>query len=66
MKKYIISDTDRLNWLEEMANEPEGILLHNGQKSTGRLGLGLGNRNLREAIDLAIGNYKGYKEKVKP
>jgi hypothetical protein len=47
-------DTLRLNRLEELANQPGGILLHDGGE-TGRTGLGLrpGNlvRTLRQAID---------------
>jgi len=56
MKAY--SNTERLDWLEKMANQVGGILLHDGTE-TGRLGLGLrpGNlkRTLREAIDTAMG-----------
>lgn len=50
------TDKERLDWLEHMAREPGGILLHAEIKSTGRLGLGLArpNRPLREAIDSAI------------
>ena len=51
------TDKERLDWLEEMANKPGGILLHDGSE-TGRLGLGLrpGSlvRTLREAIDISM------------
>ena len=51
------TDTERLDFLEEMANLPSGILLHDGSQG-GRLGLGLrpGNlrRTLREAIDSSM------------
>lgn len=45
----------RLDWLETMAKQPGGILLHVETGPTGRLGLGLAqpNRTLRQAIDEA-------------
>lgn len=50
-------DAERLNWLEAMANERGGLLLHDGSEA-GRTGLGLRpgslNRTLREAIDAAM------------
>lgn len=50
------ADKERLDWLEEMANEPGGLLLHDGSE-TGRRGIGLrpGHmaRMLRAAIDAA-------------
>jgi hypothetical protein len=51
------ADAARLDWLERMANEPKGILLHGEKESTGRCGLGLANtgRTLRQAIDDARG-----------
>lgn len=49
-------DARRLDWLEKRANEPGGLLLHDGSER-GRCGLGLrpGNdcRDLRQAIDHA-------------
>ena len=52
-----MTDSERIDWLEKMANKPEGILLHDGKRDTGRTGLGLrpGSvvRTLREAIDKA-------------
>lgn len=55
-KQTVFSDDERLDWLEMMANKPEGILLHDGKNMTGRLGLGLesGHRKLRQAIDQAM------------
>lgn len=51
------ADTARLDWLERMANEPGGLLLHDGSE-TGRCGLGLRpgltDRTLRAAIDAAM------------
>lgn len=49
-------DAARLDWLEQMANEPEGLLLHDGGDFTGRHGLGLRRigRTLRQAIDAAM------------
>lgn len=53
-----LRDADRLDWLEEQANKPGGLLLHDGSE-TGRSGLGLRPgylvRSLREAIDDARG-----------
>lgn len=48
-----MTDSERLDWLEKMALEPNGILLHSETVTTGRLGLGLSRpkRSLREAID---------------
>ena len=47
-------DARRLDWLEARANEPGGLLLHDGSER-GRFGLGLRPgkmvRTLREAID---------------
>lgn len=53
-----ITDKDRLNWLEAMANRKGGLLLHDGSES-GRTGLGLKpglikDRTLRQAIDQAF------------
>lgn len=45
-----MNDKQRLDWLEQMANSKGGLLLHDGSES-GRTGLGLKNRSLREAID---------------
>jgi hypothetical protein len=46
-----------LDWLEHMANQPGGLLLHNEQAPTGRTGLGLANtgRTLRQAVAQAMG-----------
>lgn len=53
-----ITDSDRLDWLERMANNNGGLLLHDGSE-TGRTGLGLRpgslRRSLRKAIDDAMG-----------
>lgn len=48
-------DAARLDWLEQMANEPGGLLLHDGGDFTGRRGIGLRRvgRTLRQAIDAA-------------
>lgn len=47
-------DAARLDWLEQQANEPGGLLLH-AEQETGRRGLGLRPgqlvRSLRDAID---------------
>lgn len=53
-----MKDSERIDWLEIMANKKGGILLHSEFESTGRLGLGLKNTNrtLRKAIDQAAGN----------
>ena len=51
------TDKERVDWLEMMANQEGGILLHDGSE-TGHLGIGLRpgslNRTLREAIDQAM------------
>lgn len=49
-------DSERLDWLEQMANEPGGLLLHDGGDFTGRAGLGLRRigRTIRQAIDAAM------------
>lgn len=56
--RHLTKDSDRLDWLEKMANQKGGILLHDGSE-TGRTGLGLRpgylNRTLRQAIDSANG-----------
>jgi hypothetical protein len=46
-------DAARLDLLEQMGNEPEGLLLHDGGDFTGRRGLGLRRigRTLRQAVD---------------
>ena len=53
----MVTDTDRLDWLEDMADRPGGILLHDGSE-TGRVGIGLRPgamvRSLRVAIDQAM------------
>jgi len=51
-----MTDTERLDWLEEFINREGAIMLHDGSKSNfGCSGLGLRpgyvNRTLREAID---------------
>lgn len=50
------TDAARLDWLEKMAHEQGGLLLHAETQSTGRTGLGLAMppRSLREAIDQAM------------
>jgi hypothetical protein len=50
------ADALRLDWLEKMGNEPEGLLLHSQHSPTGRRGLGLGSvgRSLRQAVDDAL------------
>lgn len=47
----LIEARSGLAWLEKMANQPGGILLHDGSEK-GRLGLGLAKtgRTLREAL----------------
>lgn len=52
-----ITDKERLDWLERQALKPDGILLHDGKKVTGRTGLGIWtpSRTLRNAIDQAMG-----------
>lgn len=49
-------DTARLDWLERMANNPEGLLLHDGGDFSSRIGLGLRRigRTLRQACDQAM------------
>lgn len=54
------TDKEMLDWLEEQAREPAGLLLHSEPGLTSRHGLGLnpGGRNprtLREAIARAMG-----------
>lgn len=46
-----------LDWLEKMANERGGLLLHGETEPTGRTGLGLANtgRTLRQAVAQAMG-----------
>lgn len=53
----LAADRDRLDWLEQMANQPQGLLLHSEEGQTGRCGLGLGStgRTLRRAVDDAMG-----------
>lgn len=50
-----MTDAERLNWLEHMAHEEYGLLLHACMHPTGRTGLGLAmpQRTLRQAIDQA-------------
>lgn len=59
-----MNDSERLDWLERMANQKGGLLLHDGRES-GRLGLGLRpgtlNRSLREAIDESA-RFEGYRQ----
>ena len=55
-----MTDTERLDWLEEFINREGAIMLHDGSKSDfGCAGLGLRpgwlRRHLREAIDSAAG-----------
>lgn len=51
-----MTDSERIDWLEQMANLPGGLHLHDGSHS-GCVGLGLRpgyvRRTLREAIDQA-------------
>jgi len=58
-----MNDSERLDWLERMANQEGGLLLHDGSES-GRLGLGLRpgtlKRSLREAIDESA-RFEGYR-----
>lgn len=52
-----MNDAERLDWLEWMANKPEGLVLHSGHRGLEmRPGLGLANtgRTLREAVDDAM------------
>lgn len=46
-----MTDAERLDWLEKAAHGEQGLLLHAITGSTGRLGLGLSRRTLRQAID---------------
>lgn len=46
-----MTDSERLDWLENVARGPEGILVHACVGPTGRLGIGLQHRTLRQAID---------------
>lgn len=57
----VISDSARLDWLEKMARQRGGLLLHAETESTGRLGLGLASphRTLRDAIDQSM-RFDGY------
>jgi hypothetical protein len=53
-----ITDKDRIDWLEAMANKKGGLLLHDGSEK-GRTGLGLNpgfikKRTLRQAIDASF------------
>lgn len=55
------TDRERIDWLERMANEPDGIHLHDGGNHCFQCcGLGLRPgalvRTLRQAIDEAMGN----------
>ena len=63
-----MTDTERIDWLEQQANKPGGLLLHDGSQAVGRLGLGLRPgrriRTLREAIDEAIGRSAELPEKA--
>lgn len=56
------TDAERIDYLERMANEPGGLLLHDGSES-GRTGLGLRPgtlvRTLREAIDNGLRHERG-------
>lgn len=55
--KFVLADAKRLDWLERLALEPQGLHLHDG-KHSGCRGLGLRPRDpprsLREAIDAAM------------
>lgn len=55
--RHLTKDSDRIDWLERMANQKGGILLHDGSE-TGRNGLGLRpgnlNRTLRQVIDSCL------------
>jgi hypothetical protein len=57
-------DAEMLDWLEMMANQPGGILLHDGGDFTGRLGLGLRRvgRSIRDAIRAAMLREEGEKK----
>lgn len=52
---FDVRDRARLDWLEEMARQPGGLLLHSELGPPGRKGLGMSRRSLREAIDQAAG-----------
>lgn len=56
-----LRDAERLDWLEHMAGDPGGLLLHDGSVKPPRLGLGLRpgstRRTLREAIDAAMAQH---------
>lgn len=56
----LATDVERIDFLEQLANEKGGLLLHNGTE-TGRVGLGLRpgtcNRTLRQAIDDAMAGH---------
>lgn len=55
-----ITDSDRLAMLENLAREPNGILLHTGTFAPGgALLLDLRGRTLREAIDAAFAGIEG-------
>jgi hypothetical protein len=60
-------DTERLDWLEAMANSKGGLLLHDGSES-GRTGLGLYRlkRSLRRAVDDCRGYPKVEMRKSEP
>lgn len=45
------ADSRRLEMLESYARKPGGILLHAETTPTGRLGIGLAHRKLRDACD---------------
>jgi Lar family restriction alleviation protein len=48
-------DARRLDWLEKMAADDWGLMLHNGSvRGDGMRGLGLLGRDLRSAIDTAM------------
>jgi hypothetical protein len=51
-----ITDAERIDWLEREMKSPGGLLLHDERRPTGRRGLGLlmGQRTLRDAIDMAM------------
>jgi hypothetical protein len=56
------TDAERIDYLERMANQPGGLLLHDGSER-GRTGLGLRPgtlvRTLREAIDNGLRHERG-------
>jgi len=56
LREANMTDAERLDWLERMARQKDGLLLHAETKSTGRLGLGLAwpPRSLRDAIDQCL------------